>query len=758
MNFLPHGYCFAWTQGLLWPMVAADTLIAAAYFSIPIAIVRVMRRRGDSLLGWIPWLFSGFIFACGITHVMDVWTIWQPYYRLQTLAKIVTAVLSVTTAVALWRLIPAMSTVPSLKQLQTAEDDLVNTQQSLSVTLSSFGAGFLATDRQGHVTHMNAVAEQMTGWSLAEARGQRYWDVVVRADRPLEYLGANPVEIMMEQGVTVASIYHVDVIARDGRRTAVEMKGDLTRDAHAQVRGSVMVLRDMSRLLRAEGDANRLAAIVESSSDAIVGTDLDGTITTWNEAAHGMFGYLSEEAIGRSVLMLVPPERRREAQDTMQKLAAGNRVPTFDTAALAMDGGARQISVTLSAIRDARGAVVGISRIIRDVSQQRRAEAALRDSEAKLRFTMEAAQIGEWDLDLKTGIAHQSALHAQRFGYAECVPGWSFDKFMEHVHPDDRAELQKLLGPRARQPGSWHFECRIFWPDGSLHWIRVHGSSLCENGTPVRMLGIVTDITQDKLAEASRLTMLRLESENREIQEASRLKSLFLANMSHELRTPLNAIIGFSDLLYSGAVRPEAPKHREFIGHIAASGRHLLELIDGILDLSKVESGKLKFSPQRVHLPTVIHDVKESLRPAIERKSLTVSDDLDAALDGALSLDTARLQQVLYNYLSNAVKFSRDGGRIAIRARPEGPDHFRIEVEDDGIGIAEADVPRLFHEFQQLDGGLSKQHQGTGMGLALTRRLVEAQGGRVGMHSVLGQGSTFHFILNRIHGTDRLSS
>ena len=255
-------------------------------------------------------------------------------------------------------------------------------------------------------------------------------------------------------------------------------------------------------------------------------------------------------------------------------------------------------------------------------------------------------------------------------------------------------------------------------------------------------------------ADAAQRKRLELESENREIQEATRLKSQFLANMSHELRTPLTAIIGFADLLQMGAVAPGAPQHEVFLGHIASSGRHLLRLINDVLDLSKVESGKFEFFPEPFDLSVLVREVSDTLQTHIQRKHLRVVVDIEPSVR-SLVLDTARLKQALYNYLSNAIKFTPDGGLITLRARPSGELHFCIEVEDSGVGIAAHDLPRLFFAYQQLDAGSTKKYEGSGLGLALTRRLVKAQGGNVGVRSTLGIGSVFHLVLNREHGTDR---
>jgi len=232
-----------------------------------------------------------------------------------------------------------------------------------------------------------------------------------------------------------------------------------------------------------------------------------------------------------------------------------------------------------------------------------------------------------------------------------------------------------------------------------------------------------------------------------ELTKASTYKSQFLANMSHELRTPLNAIIGFSELMYDGSVPLDAETTHEYLGDILTSGRHLLQLINDVLDLAKVEAGKLEFYPESIELSRVVSEVLAVLRTASAKQQVDVVTEIDDSVE-RLVLDPGRLKQVLYNYISNALKFTPPRGRVTIRAAAEAADRVRIEVVDTGVGIARDQLERLFADFQQTDEGARKAG-GTGLGLSLTKRLVEAQGGSVGARSVVGAGSTFFAVLPR---------
>ena len=507
-------------------------------------------------------------------------------------------------------------------------------------------------------------------------------------------------------------------------------------------------LQDMGRLGEVEAEARRLAAVVESSADAIVVKTLDGRITNWNAAAERMFGYTAAEAVGQPVQLLIPPEREAEEMRILASLGQGQQVPPFRTVRVTKDGRRLDISAQVSPLRDASGRVIGGIKSARDLTHQRQIEVALRQSETRLRFALESAGMGDWEMELHTGVIHRSRRHDQCFGLPDASQPWDRDRMLAAVHPEDRDLVASGLDALPVGEAPWHAEFRVIWPDASMHWLRLDARVLHDDTGSPRLVGMVADVTAMRTAEQARQQAVWLAAENRRVQESSRLKSLFLANMSHELRTPLNAIIGFSELLTREDQPADPARQAQWLQHIASSGRHLLAMINDVLDLSKVEAGKLDFHPEALDLPALVDDVMSTVAVLAAPRGIALSSAIAPDLRD-LVLDPARLKQVLLNYLSNAIKFTPAGGRVELRMLGEGPRLWRLEVEDSGIGIPADRVGQLFVEFQQLDDGLSKRHQGTGLGLALTRRLVEAQGGRVGVYSEPGRGSRFYAVLPR---------
>jgi PAS domain S-box-containing protein len=329
--------------------------------------------------------------------------------------------------------------------------------------------------------------------------------------------------------------------------------------------------------------------------------------------------------------------------------------------------------------------------------------------------------------------------------------GWSVDEmlsrpFIDFVHPDDRAATLKEV-ERQTVSGEMvlRFENRYLHKDGSyrvLSW-----RSVPQPGG--LMFATARDVTDLQSAAA----VLRAAKDAADV--ANRAKSDFLAKMSHELRTPLNSIIGFSEILETESAGALNDKQRRYVANVLVSGRNLLQLINDILDLSKVEAGRMELVPATLEVGNVLEQAREMIAPLADKKRLALELTLPDALP-QVHADQAKLKQILFNLLSNAIKFTPEGGRVTISAVAQpgsgnggGHGHGEVEiaVADTGIGIAPDDLDRIFKDFEQVGPDSNRHSQGTGLGLALTRKLVELHGGNVSVESRLGAGSTFRFTL-----------
>ena len=483
-----------------------------------------------------------------------------------------------------------------------------------------------------------------------------------------------------------------------------------------------------------------LRALIDSSDDAIISKTLDGIITFWNRGAERIFGWTAAEAVGRHITLIIPEERHAETDEVLARVRRGERVEHFETIRVARNGQRLNISLTVSPIKDDAGRIVGASKIARDITPQRRGEI----SQARLAALVDSSDDAIISKTLDGVITSWNAGAERIFGWtaAEAV-----GRHITLIIPDDRrAEEDEVLARIRRGERVDHFETIRVARNG-------HRLNISLTISPIRdgtgqILGaskIARDVTERRLMEEERERLLAREQQARTQAEAlNRTKDEFLATVSHELRTPLNAIFGWSRLLQSADLDDET--RARAVATIVRSASAQARLIEDLLDLSRIVTGRMRLDFEDLDLKAVIEAALDTVRPAATAKELTLVTALDVSLPpmrGAAD----RLQQVVWNLLMNAVKFTPRGGRVEVSVE-SGEGNAEIVVADTGEGISPEVLPYVFDRFRQEDSSTSRAHGGLGLGLALVRHLVELHGGRVSAESPgKGQGATVRVTL-----------
>ncbi len=500
----------------------------------------------------------------------------------------------------------------------------------------------------------------------------------------------------------------------------------------------------------------KFRAFVESASEAIIVTDEGGEIVVFNAKAETLFGYNRAEVFGRTVEFLIPQRYRQrhvahradyEVRPSQRSMGAAR-----DLFAQRKDGSEFPIAAGLSTIetKDGRFVITFLS----DITERKQAEAEIqrlnaslerraRESETRYRQIVELAEEGIWAIDSCARTTYVNRAIERMLGYSESeLLGHPIADFLGDS-PGQQASASVINPSNANQVSRG--ELKLKTKTGEECWVYMSTSpALDETGQMLWACALVYDITDRKQAEAQlRGSNERISLANAELARATRLKDEFLASMSHELRTPLNSILGLSEALQEEVYGELTPRQRKSLATIEQSGKHLLELINDILDLSKIESGKMALQISPVSLETLCQSSLTFIKQQAHQKQITLEFEISPEL-GEIAADERRLRQVLVNLLSNAVKFTPEGGRVilAVSANPEER-VVQFSVKDTGIGIAPEHLDKLFQPFVQLDSRLSRRYAGTGLGLSLVRRIMELHGGGVVLESEVNQGSCF---------------
>lgn len=499
----------------------------------------------------------------------------------------------------------ARTEVEERRRMETA---LRESEQRSARIVETVESGIVIVNPDGEIESANRAAERILGLSRTNVTTRTHddasWKITTVDGQPMPPDDL-PVAQVMRTGSPVHDV-ELCVEQPSGARVRLSVDAAPLRDTAGAMAGVVASFADVTDRKRAEELRLQLAAIVDSTDDAILSETLDGTIVSWNAGAERLYGYPAEEIVGSPLAQLIPSDRADEVDDVLDRIARGERVEHFETVRVRKDGAQVPVSLTVSPLKNAEGAITGASIIARDITERMQAEESVR-------------------------LAKEEA---------------------------ERANLAK---------------------------------------------------------------------------------SEFLSRMSHELRTPLNAILGFGQLLEMDGV---APEQRESVRQILKAGRHLLDLINEILDIARIEAGRLALSSEPVNVGDALHEALDLIRPLAVERTIHLQDDLGVDTDRHVLADRQRLKQILLNVLSNAVKYNREGGSVTVSGAVASEGVLRIAVSDTGPGIPPGSMEKLFMPFERL-GAEQTELEGTGIGLALSKRLVQLMGGEIGVESTPDEGSTF---------------
>ncbi len=591
----------------------------------------------------------------------------------------------------------------------TGEERLRRPKTESADFIEGLFEGFVAYDADWRMTHMNAAAERIAGRSRSEILGKTWREAFPHAV-------GNPVDQMYQRVMRTRRPERMEYF--------YEHYGHWFDISASPVNsgGVAVYFRDISELKRRDELQARLAAIVESSDDAIVSKSLDGIIQSWNAGAQRIFGWTAAEAVGQPILIIIPPERHEEERDILSRLRAGDRVHPFETVRVAKDGRRIDISLTVSPLRDAAGRIIGASKVARDISERRRRD----ELQARLAAIVESSDdaIISESLD---GIVQSWNPGAERlygYGAAEVL-----GKPIALVLPPERQQEQEDILAKVRHGAHLkQYETVRVAKDGSRLDVSLTVSPIRDSaGRIVGVSKVARDISDRKRAEGA-------------LAEASRQKDNFLAMLAHELRNPLAPIRNGLQLLRM--VDPASPPAEQARAILERQVDHRVRLVDDLMDVSRITRGKVEVRREPVELGSVVLSAVETGRPAIEagRHNFTLSLPAEPVVVDA---DFVRLAQIIANLLNNAAKYTDNGGQISLVAERDGNEAV-IRVRDNGIGISAEMMPKLFEMFAQAADSVGRSRGGLGIGLALAKSLVELHGGRIEARSAgRHQGTEF---------------
>jgi PAS domain S-box-containing protein len=622
-------------------------------------------------------------------------------------------------------------------------------RERLRVVLEGIGDAVVATDEHGRVTFLNPAGAALTGWPAGEAVG-RPLGLVLDLACPAtgDPLAESLLREARERAAPPASSAAV-LRRRDGEARPVEHTATPIRAPDDACCGVVVALRDVGDRRRAEralaASEARFRQLADAMPQIVWVTRPDGYHEHFNRRWYEYTGQDAAESIGHGWSRPLHPDDRPGAEARWREAVAGGAPYEIQYRFRGADGKYRWFLGRALPVRDEAGRVARWFGTCTDIDLQKRTEEALVESRQRLRAALFASDTGTFRWNLATDELEFDESLDRLFGVEPGQAVGRLEHFTRTVHPDDLPRVHRALDGCRREGRDFDLEYRVVLPDGRVRWLLDRGKLLRdESGHPTTMIGACTDITRRKQVESE------LIAAKEQAEAASRAKDQFLAMLSHELRTPLTPVLMTATAMLDDPATPAAS--RPFLELVRQNIALEARLIDDLLDVMRIISGKLPYQIEVVDLHDLIRRTVAICRDEVEARGVALDTALEATATHVRG-DGARLQQVFWNLVKNAAKFTPPGGRITVRTRNEGSDPARavVAVSDTGIGIDPDALPRIFNAFEQAEDDITRRFGGLGLGLAISKSVAEAHGGTLTAHSAgRDRGATFALALDTV--------
>jgi PAS domain S-box-containing protein len=613
-------------------------------------------------------------------------------------------------------------------------------------------------DKNGYITYYNQYAADI--WGRQPEIGKDLWCGSFRifnADgNPLPF-DECPMAVTLKTGIAVEK-QEIIIERPDGTKLNVVPHPKPIYDEDGKLEGAVNMLVDVTRQRADEEKAARLKMIVQYSNAAIISKTLNGIVTSWNPAAQQIFGYTAEEMIGQPIIKIIPHDLYHEEETILSKLRRGEIIEHMETTRMRKDGTLIDISLTVSPVRDESGKVIGVSKIARDISNSKRAERLIRESDERFRMAVEATKLGTWEYNPIAQDLSWSRECRRIYGINDNEKvDYSF--FLKNIHREDydnvTREIERAMDPAGQ--GNYDLKFRITRKNGTIRWVRSQGKVYFNNQhVAERFIGTVLDITDDKVAkdQLEQLVSERtkeLKMMNKQLQRSNSDLAQFASVASHDLQEPLRKVQLYCDRILETPNDPEV--FEKFFPRIISASARMSQLIKDVLHYAQISDATEHMT--EVDLNTIFENVVSDLEVSIKEKQAQVNADLLPAIRG----NSVQMHQLFANLISNSIKFSSAKPVINLTSSvlrknevlskykniAEAHSYVELKFKDNGIGFEQKYAEEVFEIFSRLQD--RSTYSGTGIGLAVCKKIVENHHGLINVQSAPGEGTIFTILL-----------